>query len=93
MGRKKRSVRGNSKHKYNVDFDRLLSDHEHGQLRTRCDYSVIRPAYAYTSQCMNERWKEGVTPGYYTARIKGNDNKNRHLNSDTWHLILDKSWS
>lgn len=70
MGRKKRGVRENTKHKYNTDFDRLLSDHEHGQLRSRCDYSVIRPAYAYTSLCMNERWKEGIEPMHYVARLK-----------------------
>jgi hypothetical protein len=58
------------KHEINTAFDELLSDHEHNQLHARCDYSAIRPAYAYTSLCSNERWREGIVPGKYVARLK-----------------------
>lgn len=66
MGKKFKDI----KHELNPAFDQLIEDHEHGQLHSRCDYSAIRPAYAYTSQCNNEHWKEGITPGKYVARLK-----------------------
>lgn len=61
------------KHEINPDFEKLLRDHEHNQLHTVCDYTAIRPAYAYTSQCFNEHWREGVTPGHYMARLRKNE--------------------
>jgi len=79
------------KHELNPTFDQLLEDHEHGELHSVCDYSVIRPAYAYTSQCFKKKWKEGIVPGSYKARLRENDRERRNLNSDTWNLILDKS--
>lgn len=57
-------------HEYNSDFEKLISDHSHNQLHSVCNYTVIRPAYAYTSQCFNEYWRDGVTPGYYAAKPK-----------------------
>lgn len=66
MGRKFKDI----KHDMNAAFDRLLQDNEHGQLHSKFDYTVIRPAYAYTSQCNNEHWKEGIIPGKYEARLK-----------------------
>ena len=57
-------------HRYNPEFDKLLDDHKHGQLHSVCDYTVIRPAYAYTKQCMDEHWRDGVIPKKYEARLK-----------------------
>lgn len=68
MGRRKRSVRENTKHEINTAFDKLINDHAHGRLHLGS--TVIRPAYAYTSQCFNKDMREGVTPGNYMARIK-----------------------
>lgn len=87
MGKKFKDI----KHELNPTFDQLLEDHEHGELHSVCDYSVIRPAYAYTSQCFKKKWKEGIVPGSYKARMRENDRERRNLNSDTWNLILDKS--
>lgn len=87
MGKKFKDI----KHELNPTFDQLLEDHEHGELHSVCDYSVIRPAYAYTSQCFKKKWKEGIVPGSYKARLRENDRERRNLNSDTWNLILDKS--
>ncbi len=87
MGKKFKDI----KHELNPAFDQLLEDHEHGELHSVCDYSVIRPAYAYTSQCFKEKWKEGIVPGSYKARLREDDHERSDLNSDTWNLILDKS--
>lgn len=87
MGKKFKDI----KHELNPTFDQLLEDHEHGELHSVCDYSVIRPAYAYTSQCFKKKWKEGIVPGSYKARLRENDRERRNLNSNTWNLILDKS--
>lgn len=38
-------------HEYNIDFDRLISDVEHGRLRTKERSAFDRPAYYGTSQC------------------------------------------
>lgn len=57
----KRSVRQNLKHEINTAFDKLLSDHEHGRLHSPCEYTKQRPAYAYTSLCFDEEYKD-ITP-------------------------------
>lgn len=38
-------------HQYNTDFDRLISDAEHGRLRSKGRDDFDRPAYYGTSQC------------------------------------------
>ncbi len=58
------------RHDFNTEFEKLLNDHKHGELHSVCDYSVIRPAYAYTSICPDERWREGITPGKYVAKVR-----------------------
>lgn len=80
-------------HEYNSDFEKLISDHSHNQLHSVCNYTVIRPAYAYTSQCFNEYWRDGVTPGYYAAKPKkdGSTDKQRSDKSEAWLKSLDKS--
>lgn len=39
------------KHEMNPAFEKLISDSEHGRLGRR---PVVRPAYAYTSQCFDK---------------------------------------
>ncbi len=87
MGKKFKDI----KHELNPAFDQLLEDHEHGELHSVCDYSVIRPAYAYTSQCFKEKWKKGTVPGNYKARLRGEANDRQDNNSTTWSHIIDKS--
>lgn len=66
MGKKFSSL----KHDFNTDFDKLLADYEHDELHSVCDYTVVRPAYAYTSICPNKRWREGIIPGNYKAKVR-----------------------
>jgi len=51
LGKKTRvsSLTGN--HDYNVDFDRLLNDADHGRLRIKTHKDFDRPAYYGTSAC------------------------------------------
>lgn len=45
------------KHDYNIDFDRLLNDADHGRLKGDHKATFNRPAYYGTSQCIGRNAK------------------------------------
>lgn len=61
----RRKMRGNKskissmtgKHEFNTDFDRLLSDADHGRLKVDHRATFERPAYYGTSQCIGRNAK------------------------------------
>lgn len=70
----KRGAKKHIKHKFNTEFDKLLSDLEHGELDDE-DYRVIksRPAYAYTSLCPDKRFRQQTPFQKLSARAKKNE--------------------
>ena len=58
------------KHDFNTEFDKLLFDHDHNELHSVCDYTVVRPPYSYTSQCPNEHWRDPAPPGRLKAKLR-----------------------
>ena len=51
------------KHETNIDFDRLISDSEHGRLPRNLSKAMTRPAYAYTSAEQKKIFKQSVCVG------------------------------
>lgn len=55
------------KHEINVEFDKLISDSEHGKLPRNLTRAMTRPAYAYTSAQQKLIFKQSacLSCGYY----------------------------
>lgn len=57
LGNKSRISSLTGKHEYNIDFDRLMNDADHGRLKGDHRATFERPAYYGTSQCIGRNAK------------------------------------
>lgn len=69
MGDSKRRPSRPEKHDFNPEFDRLINDFEHGRV-ARISMGAVRPAYAYTSQCLKEGWQAAGPMAKLNAKPK-----------------------
>lgn len=56
MSEGKRRPSRPEKHDFNPEFDKLLVDFAQGKV-SKIGLDVVRPAYAYTSQCFKKGWE------------------------------------